>query len=236
MPSIRKRLKKLTSSKKSKSTSDLDRMEQPDGQSIRDDDTCSHASEAMSEMTDVSMNESTYSYASKDEEVKKKKRRRLKISFLKKKKKEELVKDPSGNVLFRSLSVEHDTRGIGRSSENISFDDSVLRPESVHLSKSVGSNIGRDDSSEADGWRMSGLLESVDRTSDDNLIQAFEERRKLITGKPEAESTPAKDSSKQNATTSHEVCLFGYIFLLCLISCKLQCWYKFVSSSQEARF
>ena len=210
MPSIRKRLKKLTSSKKSKSTSDLDKIKEPEGQPVEDDDTRSYASEAISEMTDISLNESTYSYASKDEEGKKKKKRRLKLSLTKKNKKEspvgpKLVRDPSGNVVFRSLSIEHDPRG----GANMSNDDSLLKPENVELSKSVGSNVGRDDSSEADDWRMSGLLETVNRSSNpslnDNLISAFEERRQTLLQKANAESTPIKENFTPETATSLEV-------------------------------
>ena len=207
MPSIRKRLKKLTSSKKSKSTSDLDKIKEPDGQPVEDDDARSYASEAISEVTDTSLHESTYSYASKDEEGKKKKKRRLRFSLTKKNKKEspprtKLVRDPSGNVIFRSFSVEHDPR--------VSRDDSLLKPENVELSKSVGSNVGRDDSSEADDWRMSGLLETVNRTSNaslnDNLISAFEERRQTLLQKANAESTPIKDKVTPETVTLLEVC------------------------------
>ena len=210
MPSIRKRLKKLTSSKKSKSTSDLDQLEQPERRSMDDEDTRSHISEAISERTDMSLNESTYSYASNSADGKKKKKRKLKLSLSKKKKKEDLVKDPSGNVIFRSLSVEHDPRGIRASKENI--DDASLKPESVELSKSVGSNIGRDDSSGADDWRMSGLLENVERTSNaslnDNLISTFEERRRTLAGKPGAESTPIQDKTTAQTVAPSKVNYF----------------------------
>ena len=209
MPSIRKRLKKLTSSKKSKSTSDLDNMGEPGSQSVGDDDTRSYISEAASERTDVSLNESTYSYASHTEDGKKKKKRKLKISLSKKKKKDLLVKDPSGAVVFRSLSVEHDPRVFQPQNENMSGDESLLKPENVELSKSVGSNVGRDDSSEADEWRMSGLLETVNRTSNtslnDNLISTFEERRQMLSEKAIAESTPVKDNTAE-AAAPLEVC------------------------------
>ena len=172
-------------------------MEQAERRSIDDDDVCSHISEALSERTDVSLNESSYSYASNSEEKKKKKKRRLNISLSKKKKKEGLVKDPTGTVIFRTLSVEHDPRGVGRSKENIFAEADLLKPESVELSKSVGSNISRDDSSEADGWRISGLMENVDRTPNDNLITTYEERRKVLQRRPDSESTPVKNSGSR---------------------------------------
>ena len=201
MPSIRKRLKKLTSSKKSKSTSDLDQMKQEGSTEAvnkhQEEDSRSYISEAISERTDVSAyeNESTYSYASASGEKKKKRKFKLKLSS--KKKKGKLLKDPEGNVIVRTLSIEHDPRGPGL--HNMEDGDS-LKPESVELSRSVGSNIGRDEceNSEADEWRMSGLLENVDRTSNqslpsgkDNLISTFESRRKTLQ-KPEFESTPKK--------------------------------------------
>jgi len=77
MPSIRKRLKKLTSGKKSKSTSDLDNIGEHESQPVKDDDTHSYASEAVSERTDASFNESTFSYASNSEDGKKKEEKKV---------------------------------------------------------------------------------------------------------------------------------------------------------------
>eukprot|EP00112_Aurelia_sp_Birch-Aquarium-sp1_P008548 Seg1945.5 transcript_id=Seg1945.5/GoldUCD/mRNA.D3Y31 product="hypothetical protein" pseudo=true protein_id=Seg1945.5/GoldUCD/D3Y31 len=207
MPSIRKRLKKLTMSKKSKSMGDLDQMEgsnQFDIGKEQDEDTCSQISEAI---TEVSTTESAYSYAtSSGGERTKKKKRRLKLKFPgSKKKKEKLVKDSEGNILFRSLSIEHDPRGTSlHNLEGIKGD--LMMPENVVASKSVGSNIGRDASDEnpeVDGWRMSGLLDNVDRSSNhsltkDNLIAKFEDRRKLVDiSKPEFESTPLKEENEE---------------------------------------
>ena len=226
MPSIRKRLKKLTMSKKSKSMGDLDQMEgsDQDTRKTQDEDTCSQISEAI---TEVSTTESAYSYAtSSGGEGTKKKKRRLKLKFPgSKKKKEKLVKDSEGKILFRSLSIEHDPRGTSlHNMEEIQGDP--MMPENVVLSKSVGSNIGRDASNEnpeVDGWRMSGLLDNVDRSSNhsltnagkDNLIAKFEDRRKLVEiAKPEFESTPLKeDSGEKNHIDKVSISQIYFIFI-----------------------
>ena len=219
MPSIRKRLKKLTSGKKSKSTSDLDNIGEHESQPGKDDDTHSYASEAVSERTDASFNESTFSYASNSEDGKKKKKRKLKVSLTRKKKKDVLVKDPSGNVVFRSMSMEHDPRGDQQSNRNNFDEECFLKTEEVELSKSVESNVSKDELSEADSWRMSGLLENVNRTSNtslnDNLLLNFEERRRKATKDVNAESTPIKGNSSPEAVAFDEVCFYCYFLFIC---------------------
>ena len=212
MPSIRKRLKKLTSSKKSKSTNDLDQMRPNDGfpheNQGQDDDTCSQISEAVSERTDISAmtNDSSYGHNASGEE-KKKKKRRLRLTFPRRKKKEKPGAADTGTVLFRSMSVEHDPRGIGgqRSLSESAQSDEALKPETQNLSRSVGDILEVEENPGVDTWRMSGLLESVDRTSStssthdissgkDNLISTFEDRRKkILIVEPAHASTPLKD-------------------------------------------
>eukprot|EP00794_Sanderia_malayensis_P014132 gene14132-15609_t len=212
MPSIRKRLKKLKFSKKSKSTGDLDQahLEQHgDGPnsstSYMDDDSSSQISEAISADVSSATKESSYSVVEGEE--KKKKKRRLRLTFPRRKKKEKLVQDSSGNIVFRTMSIDRDPRGNPnhQSTPDVfnSFPEEDNIRKSEGLSKSVDNCLNISEDNQVDGWRMSGLLENVDRKSNsthdlssrkDNLIEAFEERRKQhLVNEPAHSSTPLKN-------------------------------------------
>ncbi len=213
MPSIRKRLKKLTSSMKSKSTSDLDGATRPDivvddeesqqaGEQSHDDendDASSQISEAVSERTDITT-DSSYSHASGE----KKKKRRL-LTFPRRKKKEK-----SRNVVFRSLSIEHDPRGnIVQTSDH--SESVVGTSELVKYRLSESSEHEIKENLEVDSWRMSGLLENVDRNSQsslssgkDNLILTFKQRNKQSLIAQPVHSTPLKDEAENTAENLDE--------------------------------
>jgi len=104
--------------------------------------------------------------------------------------------------------MEHDPRGDQQSNRNNFDEECFLKTEEVELSKSVESNVSKDELSEADSWRMSGLLENVNRTSNtslnDNLLLNFEERRRKATKDVNAESTPIKGNSSPEAVAFDE--------------------------------
>ena len=237
MPSIKKKFKRLSFSKKrSKSTSDL--PEEPsheDGdhhvEEGQDPETTSQHSEAASVSTDIS--EVTVGPEGTDSEKKAKKRRKFRTwSFGRKSRKNknseenqtDSIAEHEEGKLEPLVETSRDTTeadsGVERTLDSTTVTDGSVQNNADESSSAPteSSAIGSAPNPDVDQWRMSGLLDTVDRSNhsvtdspqvdgaSDNLVISFEKRRgqqDSIQEQPASTSTP-KDISKHPSKSDND--------------------------------